>query len=263
MVVNIDSHEVTAVVNRCNRMRGCAADRVIGADRRLPRRSVGHQLLRRGDGSRLRVRGHRPRHGRHRGRRRGRRASTGSSRSPCWSPTATSTTCGASPPWPAGTTPPPGSTPATGTCSPTRWPACRRETARMLLGGDYSWEEPDDVRELGDLQELELAGVRFVVDHTPGHTEGSVTFRTPYPDQAEIARSCSPATCCSRARSAGPTSPAVTTRRCCAASPPRCCRWPTTSSCCPATASRPRSVASGRPTRSCRTCRRPRLTPRG
>ena len=61
-----------------------------------------------------------------------------------------------------------------------------RETAAMLLGGDYSWDEPDDVRELGDLQELELAGVRFVVDHTPGHTEGSVTFRSPYPDVDEV-----------------------------------------------------------------------------
>jgi len=61
-----------------------------------------------------------------------------------------------------------------------------RETAQMMLGGDYSWQEPDDVRELGDLQELELAGIRFVVDHTPGHTEGSVTFRSPYPDQDEI-----------------------------------------------------------------------------
>ena len=60
------------------------------------------------------------------------------------------------------------------------------ESARMMLGGDYSWEEPDDVRELGDLQELELAGIRFVVDHTPGHTEGSVTFRSPYPDLAEV-----------------------------------------------------------------------------
>jgi glyoxylase-like metal-dependent hydrolase (beta-lactamase superfamily II) len=60
------------------------------------------------------------------------------------------------------------------------------ETARMLLGGDYSWEEPDDVRELGDLQELELAGIRFVVDHTPGHTAGSVTFRSPYPDLDEV-----------------------------------------------------------------------------
>src|SRR3712207_1718073 len=45
-----------------------------------------------------------------------------------------------------------------------------RETAQMLLGGSYSWAEPEDVRELDDLQELELAGIRFVVDHTPGHT---------------------------------------------------------------------------------------------
>jgi hydroxyacylglutathione hydrolase len=60
-----------------------------------------------------------------------------------------------------------------------------RETSAMLLGGDYEWAEPDDVRELADLQEVELAGLTFVVDHTPGHTEGSVTFRTPY-DEAEI-----------------------------------------------------------------------------
>ena len=60
------------------------------------------------------------------------------------------------------------------------------ESARMMLGGDYTWEEPDDVRELSDSQVLELAGVRFVVDHTPGHTEGSVTFRTPYPDQPDV-----------------------------------------------------------------------------
>ncbi|WP_372733479.1 MBL fold metallo-hydrolase [Nocardioides sp.] len=58
-----------------------------------------------------------------------------------------------------------------------------KESSQMLLGGDYSWAEPDDVRELADLQELELAGLRFVVDHTPGHTEGSVTFRTPYEQQ--------------------------------------------------------------------------------
>ena len=49
----------------------------------------------------------------------------------------------------------------------------------MLLGGNHTWAEPDDVRELSDLAELELAGLRFVVDHTPGHTEGSVTFRSP------------------------------------------------------------------------------------
>jgi hydroxyacylglutathione hydrolase len=55
-----------------------------------------------------------------------------------------------------------------------------RETSQMLLGGDYRFAEPDDVQELKDLQELELAGLRFVVDHTPGHTAGSVTFRSPY-----------------------------------------------------------------------------------
>lgn len=60
------------------------------------------------------------------------------------------------------------------------------ETARMMLGGDYSWQEPDDVRELGDEQRLEIAGLTFVVDHTPGHTEGSVTFRSEYPDVDDI-----------------------------------------------------------------------------
>jgi hydroxyacylglutathione hydrolase len=55
-----------------------------------------------------------------------------------------------------------------------------RETSQLLLGGNYRWAEPDDVQELADLQELELAGLRFVIDHTPGHSEGSVTFRTPY-----------------------------------------------------------------------------------
>lgn len=54
------------------------------------------------------------------------------------------------------------------------------ESAAMLLGGKYSFVEPDDVGELADGQELELAGMTFRIDHTPGHTEGSVTFRTPY-----------------------------------------------------------------------------------
>jgi glyoxylase-like metal-dependent hydrolase (beta-lactamase superfamily II) len=55
-----------------------------------------------------------------------------------------------------------------------------RETAAMLLGGRYEFAEPDDVAELADGQSLELAGVAVTVDHTPGHTQGSVTFRTPY-----------------------------------------------------------------------------------
>ena len=58
-----------------------------------------------------------------------------------------------------------------------------RETTQMLLGGKYEFAEPDDVRELSDAQVLEIAGLSFVVDHTPGHTEGSVVFRAPYPDQ--------------------------------------------------------------------------------
>ena len=57
------------------------------------------------------------------------------------------------------------------------------ETASMLLGAKAEFAEPDDVRELADGQTLELAGLRLVVDHTPGHTPGSVTFRTPYGDQ--------------------------------------------------------------------------------
>jgi len=57
------------------------------------------------------------------------------------------------------------------------------ETAGMLLGGSYEFAEPEHVAELDDLQTLELAGLEFVVDHTPGHTEGSVTFRTPYDEQ--------------------------------------------------------------------------------
>jgi hydroxyacylglutathione hydrolase len=60
------------------------------------------------------------------------------------------------------------------------------ETASMLpslLGADHQWAEPDDVRDLGDGQDLEIAGLRFVVDHTPGHTRGSVTFRTPYDER--------------------------------------------------------------------------------
>ncbi|GAC1379962.1 MAG: MBL fold metallo-hydrolase [Marmoricola sp.] len=86
--------------------------------------------------------------------------------------------------------------PVAGTYSATAWihPADRhllanpmagmsRETAAMLLGGKYEFAEPDDVRELSDGQTLELAGLTFVVDHTPGHTPGSVTFRAPYAQQ--------------------------------------------------------------------------------
>jgi hydroxyacylglutathione hydrolase len=49
---------------------------------------------------------------------------------------------------------------------------------QQLLGG-LTFSEPDDVRELADGMTLRLAGVELVVDHAPGHTPGSVTFRLP------------------------------------------------------------------------------------
>ena len=60
------------------------------------------------------------------------------------------------------------------------------ESAGFLLGSGATFAEPDDVRELADGQSLELAGITFAVDHTPGHTEGSVTFRMPYAEAAGV-----------------------------------------------------------------------------
>lgn len=54
------------------------------------------------------------------------------------------------------------------------------------LGGTAHFVEPDDVRELSDGVALELAGVRFEVGHTPGHTQGSVVFRSPYPGPEDV-----------------------------------------------------------------------------
>jgi glyoxylase-like metal-dependent hydrolase (beta-lactamase superfamily II) len=54
------------------------------------------------------------------------------------------------------------------------------ETTAMMLGGKYTFAEPDRVEELVDAQSIELAGITFTVDHTPGHTPGSITFRTPH-----------------------------------------------------------------------------------
>jgi glyoxylase-like metal-dependent hydrolase (beta-lactamase superfamily II) len=51
--------------------------------------------------------------------------------------------------------------------------------AGQQLFGGLTFTEPDDVRELTDGLTLNLAGVEFVVDHAPGHTPGSVTFRLP------------------------------------------------------------------------------------
>ncbi|GAA2090480.1 MBL fold metallo-hydrolase [Actinomadura alba] len=49
---------------------------------------------------------------------------------------------------------------------------------QQLFGG-ITFSEPDDVRELSDGAVLELAGMELTIDHAPGHTPGSVTFRLP------------------------------------------------------------------------------------
>ena len=52
------------------------------------------------------------------------------------------------------------------------------QAGQQLLRG-LTFTEPDEVVELTDGATLELAGVQLVVDHAPGHTPGSVTFRLP------------------------------------------------------------------------------------
>jgi glyoxylase-like metal-dependent hydrolase (beta-lactamase superfamily II) len=49
-------------------------------------------------------------------------------------------------------------------------------TSAQLFGG-ITLSEPDDVRELADGAVMEIAGMEITVDHTPGHTRGSVCFR--------------------------------------------------------------------------------------
>lgn len=51
--------------------------------------------------------------------------------------------------------------------------------AAAFFGGRLELREPREVRALDDGMTLDLAGVRLRVDHTPGHTRGSVVFSTP------------------------------------------------------------------------------------
>ena len=143
------------------------------ADRRLPRRSVGHQLLRRRHRPGRGVRGRRPRQGRRRRRRRG------GPRAPAQAGR------GAAHPRPhrphvvrrAGRRhlrrhrlDPPA---PTGTCSPTRWPACRAETAAMLLGGKLRVRRARRRRASSPTaQTLELAGLELRRRPHPGPHRG-------------------------------------------------------------------------------------------
>jgi hydroxyacylglutathione hydrolase len=59
------------------------------------------------------------------------------------------------------------------------------ELWRLLDSSGLTFTEPEDVAPLADGEVVTVAEMRFTVDHAPGHTRGSVLFRTPG-DQAEI-----------------------------------------------------------------------------
>ncbi len=46
--------------------------------------------------------------------------------------------------------------------------------------------EPQEVRTLDDGSALDLAGLTLRVDHTPGHTRGSVIFTTPTDEGVDV-----------------------------------------------------------------------------
>jgi hydroxyacylglutathione hydrolase len=48
---------------------------------------------------------------------------------------------------------------------------------QQFLGG-MTFAEPDDVRQLTDGEVITLAGLDISIGHVPGHTQGSVTFRS-------------------------------------------------------------------------------------
>ncbi|HEX3789359.1 MAG TPA: MBL fold metallo-hydrolase [Pseudonocardiaceae bacterium] len=60
-----------------------------------------------------------------------------------------------------------------------------RESA-AFFGGNLEMREPTEVRELADGILLDLGGLRLTVDHTPGHTKGSVTFRSGAPEGGQL-----------------------------------------------------------------------------
>jgi hydroxyacylglutathione hydrolase len=57
---------------------------------------------------------------------------------------------------------------------------------QQLFGG-LKFTEPADVKELAEGMTLSLVGLEIIVNHAPGHTEGSVTFRLPAQSKSETA----------------------------------------------------------------------------
>ncbi|MEJ3654811.1 MBL fold metallo-hydrolase [Actinomycetes bacterium KLBMP 9759] len=58
--------------------------------------------------------------------------------------------------------------------------------ARAFFGGRMELREPREVRDLADGSTLELAGLTLTVDHTPGHTRGSMIFTTPTEEGVDV-----------------------------------------------------------------------------
>jgi glyoxylase-like metal-dependent hydrolase (beta-lactamase superfamily II) len=58
--------------------------------------------------------------------------------------------------------------------------------ATAAFGGPLTLREPREVRPLDDGATLEIAGLTLRVDHTPGHTQGSVIFTTPTEEGVEV-----------------------------------------------------------------------------
>ena len=58
--------------------------------------------------------------------------------------------------------------------------------ALAFFGGRLEMREPREVRTLDDGAALELAGLALRVDHTPGHTPGSIVFSTATDEGAEV-----------------------------------------------------------------------------
>jgi hydroxyacylglutathione hydrolase len=58
--------------------------------------------------------------------------------------------------------------------------------ALAFFGGRFALREPREVKRLDDGAALELADLTLRVDHTPGHTPGSVVFSTATEDGDEV-----------------------------------------------------------------------------
>lgn len=60
------------------------------------------------------------------------------------------------------------------------------ERSSAMFGGDLRLPEPDEVADL-DEPVLEIADLKFTVDHTPGHTPGSVILRFTTDEGGQVA----------------------------------------------------------------------------